>query len=197
MESAPAAAASPAPALTPADLRLAHRLRELRLARGWSLEDLAARSGVSRATLSRTENGQVSPTAAVLGRLCAAFELTMSRLLAQVEREHPALLPHEAQPLWIDPETGFRRRSVSPPASGYDCELLSCELPAGARIAYPEPPRAGLAHHLHLVSGALELTLDGEAHALKAGDCLRYKLHGASAFHAPGDAPARYFLVIR
>jgi transcriptional regulator with XRE-family HTH domain len=191
------AATPPPPGLAAADLRLARRLRALRLERGWSLETLCERSGVSRATLSRTENGQVSPTAAVLGRLCAAFELTMSRLLAQVEDEHPALLPREAQPLWVDPDTGFRRRSVSPPASGFDCELLSCELPPGAEIAYPAPPRAGLEHHLHLVSGSLELTLDGSAHLLREGDCLRYKLRGASAFRALGDAPVRYFLVIR
>jgi transcriptional regulator with XRE-family HTH domain len=183
--------------LAPTDLRLARRLRELRQERGWSLEDLAERSGVSRATLSRTENNQVSPTAAVLGRLCAAFELTMSRLLAQVEPDPPALVPREAQPLWIDPETGYRRRSVSPPATGFDCEFLSCEMPAGTEIAYPAPPRPGLEHHLHLVSGSLELTLDGSAHCLREGDCLRYKLHGASAFRALGDAPVRYFLVIR
>ena len=52
--------------------RLAQRLRELRHERGWSLDELAARSGVSRATLSRLENNEVSPTAAVLGRLCPA-----------------------------------------------------------------------------------------------------------------------------
>ncbi len=67
---------------TATDARLAQRLRELRMERSWSLEELATKSGVSRATLSRIENNEVSPTAAVLGRLCAAFELTLSRLLA-------------------------------------------------------------------------------------------------------------------
>ena len=36
---------------------------------------------VSRASLSRLENAEVSPTASVLGRLCAAYGLTMSRLM--------------------------------------------------------------------------------------------------------------------
>lgn len=53
------------------DARLARRLAELRTSRGWSLDALAARSGVSRATLSRLENAEVSPTAALLGKLCA------------------------------------------------------------------------------------------------------------------------------
>jgi transcriptional regulator with XRE-family HTH domain len=182
---------------TGVDARLARRLRELRLVRRWSLEELAARSGVSRATLSRTENQEVSPTAAVLGRLCAAFELTMSRLLAQVEQDHPAVVAQHDQPIWIDPETGFRRRSLSPPAPDFDCELLYCELPADTQIVYPSPPRHGLEHHLYLESGVLEMTVDGHRHTLCEGDCLRYRLHGASAFKTFRQHPARYFLVVR
>jgi hypothetical protein len=133
----------------------------------------------------------------VLGRLCAAFELTMSRLLAQVEPEIAGLVRKVDQPIWSDPETGFRRRSVSPPAPGFECELLACELPVGARIAYPAPPRSGLEHHLYLQSGALELSVDGCVHVLAEGDCLRYRLHGASAFRVLGGQPARYILAIR
>jgi len=182
---------------SPTDLGLARRLRALRLERQWTLDDLAALSAVSRASLSRIENCEVSATAAVLGRLAAAFGLTMSRLLAEVERDQPALIPPERQPVWVDPETKFRRRSLSPPAPDFECELLLCELPAGAAIAYPSPPRVGLEHHLYLEDGALELTIEGEVHRLKPGDCLRYRLRGASAFASTGERPARYVLAIR
>ncbi len=182
---------------TGTDARLARRLRELRMVRRWSLEELATRSGISRATLSRTENNEVSPTAAVLGRLCAAFELTMSRLLAEVEADSPALVRPEDQPIWIDPETGFRRRSISPPSPEFDCELIACELPEGAEIIYPASPRPGLEHHLYLEAGNLELTVDGRPYRLEPGDCLRYRLYQASAFRVPVGAAARYFLVIR
>ena len=182
---------------TATDTRLAQRLRELRTERSWSLEELAKISGVSRATLSRIENNEVSPTAAVLGRVCAAFELTLSRLLAYVESDLPALVPRKAQPVWVDPETGFRRRSISPPAPDFECELLQCELPAGVQIDYPLPPRQGLEHHLYLESGALELNIEGSIHRLAPGDCLRYRLHGASSFKVLHRGSARYFLVIR
>ena len=179
------------------DARLAQRLRELRTQRSWSLEELATKSGVSRATLSRIENNEVSPTATVLGRLCAAFELTMSRLLAYVESDLPALVPRKAQPVWIDPKTGFRRRSISPPSPDFECELLQCELAGGAQIDYPLPPRQGLEHHLYLEAGTLELNIEGSVHRLSPGDCLRYRLHGESSFRVPNRGSARYFLVIR
>jgi transcriptional regulator with XRE-family HTH domain len=180
-----------------ADLRLAERLRELRRARRWSLDELSARCGVSRASLSRIENGDVSPTAAVLGRLAGAHGSTVSRLLADIEGEAPALVALADQPEWVDPATGFRRRLVSPPSLDFDCELLRCELPAGASIDYPLPPRLGLEHHLYLEEGALELEIEGKAHRLNAGDCLRYKLMGASRFRTLGRRPALYILVLR
>ncbi len=180
-----------------ADIRLAERLGALRRARRWSLDELSALSGVSRASLSRIENGEVSPTASVLGRLAGAHRTTVSRLLADIEGDAHALVRQDEQAEWVDPATGFRRRSVSPPSLGFDCEVLYCELPGGARVDYPLPPRLGLEHHLFLMDGALELAVEGTIHRLRAGDCLRYKLMGPSRFVATGPRPARYILVLR
>ncbi|MCP5371105.1 MAG: helix-turn-helix transcriptional regulator [Hyphomicrobiales bacterium] len=181
---------------TSLDDRLARRLRDLRVGRGWSLDDLAARSGVSRATLSRLENGGVSPTAAVLGRVCAAHGLTLSRLLYSVEEDAEPVVRHGDQAEWTDTAAGFRRRVVSPPAGTLAGEVLECRLDPGARIDYDRPPRPGLEHHLVMAEGRLSVTVDGRAHDLAPGDCLRYRLFGPSAFATPADAGARYFLFL-
>ncbi|MBL9033272.1 MAG: helix-turn-helix domain-containing protein [Rhodospirillaceae bacterium] len=176
------------------DRRLAQRLRGLRAERGWSLDDLAARSGVSRATLSRLENGEVSPTASVLGRLCGAYGLTMSRLMLMVEESYAPHIRRADQPVWTDASIGFRRRQVSPPAQRLAAEMLECELDPGARIEYDLPPRPGLEHHLLLLEGHLQVTVEGRTHDLHAGDCLRYQLTGSSAFATPAKSGARYVL---
>ncbi|MGG7568637.1 helix-turn-helix domain-containing protein [Rhodovulum sp. DZ06] len=177
------------------DARIAARLRGLRAERGWSLSDLAERSGVSRASLSRLENAETSPTAAALGRICAAYGITVSRLMqaAEAPRAH---VPAAEQPDWTDPETGFRRRLLSPPAPGLAGEAVEARLPPGTRIAYDAPPRPGLEHHLLLREGALTVTLGGAAHALRPGDALRYALHGPSAFETPPETGARYILFL-
>lgn len=176
------------------DQRIAERLRGLRAERGWSLDQLATRTGVSRATLSRLENSEVSPTASVLGKLCSAHGLTLSRLMHLVEGDFEPVLRRDAQPVWSDPETGFRRRSVSPPSQTLAGEALEGNLPAGARLAYEAPPRPGLEHHLVLLEGSLSVTIGGRAHALGPGDCLRYQLYGSSLFETPVEAGARYLL---
>lgn len=68
---------------------LAEHLRKLRTDRGLRLQDLADNSGVSRATLSRIENGDVSPTAETLGRLASVLALPLSQLLAPLDPDFP------------------------------------------------------------------------------------------------------------
>jgi len=178
------------------DRLIARRLKGLRAERGWSLDELAGRSDVSRATLSRIENAEVSPTASVLGKLCAAYGLTMSRLMRLVEDDVVPLIRRDAQAVWSDPTVGFRRRSVSPPARPLAGEVLECELEPGARIAYDRPPRPGLEHHLLLIEGQLAVSVDGRTYELRPGDCLRYQLHGPSAFATTDQCEARYILFI-
>lgn len=176
--------------------RLAQRLATLREERALSLDELAAASGISRATLSRLERGETSPTAALLGKLCAVFGLPMSRLVAEAEAQPGELLRAADQALWQDPATGFKRRMVSPPARGYAVELVEGWLPPGARIDYERAPVAGMEQHLWMLDGALEYTLDGVVHRLETGDCLRFHLFGATAFFCPGPSPARYLIAL-
>ena len=176
---------------------MAARLAELRLGRGWSLEDLAQRTGVSRSTLSRLERGEISPTAALLGKLCAAYERTMSRLLAEVESgEPPLLLRAEDQTVWRDEASGFTRRSVSPPHAALRGELIEGTLRPGTDIPYEKPSIPGLEHHLWVLAGGVEITVEELAYEVGTGDCLRYRLWGRSRFRCLGSAPARYAMAV-
>jgi transcriptional regulator with XRE-family HTH domain len=175
--------------------RLAQRLGALRAAKGLSLQELAQRSGVSRATLSRIENGDVSPTAETLGALASAYEMTISRLLAPIERPFQALVVREHQSVWRDPGHGFVRRIVSPPSGPLSVEIIRCELAARQSIFYEKPPVTGQEHHLMMLSGALTVSVEDETHRLKEGDCLRYRLFGSSRF-VTGRSAASYFLAL-
>ncbi len=177
-------------------LRLATHLNELRVSAGWSLDQLAENCGISRATLSRMEKAEVSPSAENLGRLCAAYGLPVSRLLMMAEDSFDPRVPFERQPEWRDPETGFTRRSVSPAAPGLSGEVLECHLPPNSEISYQTPPKPGQEHHLILLDGNLTLTVDATAHHLSGGDCLRYHLSGPTQFETGPTRGARYLLVL-
>ncbi|MFC4061773.1 helix-turn-helix domain-containing protein [Planomonospora corallina] len=194
---------SPRPTPEPPDqapdqvtVRLATRLARLRTEHGWSLDDLARRTGISRSTLSRLERAEISPTAALLNRLCSAYGRTMSRLLAEVENTPSHLVRADQQTTWQDQASGFTRRAISPPHTGLRGEIIEGILRPGADISYDQPPVPGLEQHLWLLEGALHVTAGDHTHHLHPGDCLRFHLWGPSRFHCPGPLPARYALMI-
>ncbi|MFD7389740.1 helix-turn-helix domain-containing protein [Streptomyces sp. NPDC059852] len=178
------------------DTRLAARLAELRAERGWSLDELADRSGISRSTLSRAERAETSPTAALLNRLCHVYGRTMSRLLSEVESAPAPVVRAADQQVWRDHPSGFVRRSVSPPHAGLRAELVEGRLGAGADIAYDRPPVPGLEQHLWVLDGVLEVTVQESEHRLAAGDCLRTRVWGATRFRCPGPGEVRYLLAV-
>ncbi|MET9390104.1 helix-turn-helix domain-containing protein [Streptomyces sp. NPDC006624] len=180
----------------PVDTRLGARLAELRAGQGWSLGELAERSGVSRSTLSRAERAEISPTASLLNRLCAVYGRTMSQLLSEVEAGPEPVVRTADQPVWQDRASGFTRRSVSPPHSGLRGELVEGHLTAGADLAYDRPPVAGLEQHIWILEGALDVTAGETEHHLRAGDCLRMRVWGPTRFRCAAPGGVRYLLAV-
>jgi transcriptional regulator with XRE-family HTH domain len=180
----------------PVDTRLGARLAELRAQRGWSLGELADRSGVSRSTLSRAERAEISPTASLLNRLCAVYGRTMSQLLSEVEAEPAPVLRAADQPVWHDQASGFVRRSVSPPHPALRGELVEARLSPGADIAYDRPPVTGLEQHIWILEGALDVTAQDTDHHLGTGDCLRMRVWGPTGFRCAAPEGVRYLLAV-
>lgn len=174
---------------------LAARIRSERDARGWSLAELAGRSGVSKAMLSRVERGEASPTAALLGRISGALGLTLSRLLARAEGGASRLTRAAEQPVWHDPETRYRRRQVSAEPD-LPLELTEVALPAGATVAFPAASYAFLRQVIWVLEGTLDFVEDGTRHRLEAGDSLRLGPPSDCAFANPGPAACRYLVAV-
>lgn len=178
------------------EARIAARLRERREALELSLDALAARSGVSRAMISRVERGESSPTAGLLGKLCNGLGLTLSGLMAEAEPAPHAVRRAAEQPRWQDPETGYVRRMVSPPATGSAVEVVAVELPRGARVAYDPSARLAYDQHVLLMEGRLRLAIGGEPVELHPGDCAHMTLDAGLAFENPGRITARYLVIV-
>ena len=181
----------------PIDRSIAERVRTLRAEQGLTLDELAERSGVSRAMISRIERAEASPTAALLARLCEALGMTLSGFFAEVTDVSSPLSRRQEQRLWRDPHTGYLRRSVSPPGMPNRVDIVEVEFPPGARVSFP--PRAesrSMTQHVWLLEGALQMTIGETVHHLQPGDCLFMDLGDAFDFHNPGRSPARYAVIL-
>jgi transcriptional regulator with XRE-family HTH domain len=171
------------------------RVKTEREARNWSLSELAERSGVSKAMISKVERGEASPTATVLGRLSGAFGLTLSTLLALAEQTGDRLVRHADQSLWQDPETGYTRRRVSPPTGGV-LELLEIELPAGVKVPYPSDAFVFQHQQIWVTQGVLTFREGTQTYRLETGDCLQLGAPVECEFFNAGDDVCRYVVAL-
>ncbi|WP_183993143.1 helix-turn-helix domain-containing protein [Rhizobium wenxiniae] len=179
------------------EIAIGERLKSLRASSGLTLDQLADRSGVSRAMISRIERAEASPTAALLARLCEGLGLTLSAFFAPEEPSSSPLSRRTEQRLWRDPTTGYLRRSVSPPGMPSPVDIVEIEFPAGARVSFPprEESRV-MTQHVWLFEGVLDMVLADATHRLQPGDCLFMDIGDAFDFYNPSDKPARYAVIL-
>lgn len=177
--------------------RIADRLRGLRSQRGYTLDELAKQSGVSRSMISAIERGENSPTAVLLERLAAPLGVSLAALFdAPAAAGDPvARRAHQAE--WRDPSSGYLRRSVSPTGVETPIRLVEVEFPAGGRVTYDTGPRAArIDQQVWVLDGALDVTVGDETHHLETGDCLAFQLDRPTGFHNPSTQTVRYAVIV-
>jgi transcriptional regulator with XRE-family HTH domain len=162
--------------------RFAARLRQVRLGAGLSLEQLADRSGVSRATLSSIERGATNPSLGVVAKVAAALDLSVAQLLDEDRPQRALVVPAARRATFTDPATGYRRQ-LYPAFEGGTIGLVRHVVPAGVDSGPLPAHPPGTEKYLVVERGRLRLHLEGEP-SLDAGpgDAVRY----------PADVPHRF-----
>jgi transcriptional regulator with XRE-family HTH domain len=117
-------------AAQPIDLAL--RVRDLRKARGWTLEQAATAAGLARSTLSKIENGQMSPTYDALKKLAQGLEISVPQLFTP-----PAQQPASGRMTLTRADEG-----VAQPTPTYDHRLLAGQLSQKKMLPYQAQVRA-------------------------------------------------------
>ncbi|MEO3785760.1 helix-turn-helix domain-containing protein [Actinocorallia sp. B10E7] len=162
------------------NLLVARNVRRFRQERGLSLGELARRSGLSKQTLSKIEQGIGNPTVDTLTQLGAALDVSVRRLLT--EWGTPVFVQRQAEGAWEDSGGWSQRLLDEVYGSGY-VRTLVLRLERGKAVpevidAHP----SGTLHHLYVITGRLRTGPLSEPVELSAGDFARF----------PGDSPHRH-----
>jgi transcriptional regulator with XRE-family HTH domain len=179
------------------EIRLGERLRRFRRQRGMTLEALAEASGISKSMISLAERGESSPSAGVLDKIAGALGIPTGVLFLPEEQPGGAPVSRASkQPVWRDPESGYIRRTLSPPGRGLQFMLSEVELPPGAVVSYANSERLALVEQqVWVMAGELVLDAGGERHSLSAGDCAFMRLGQPTRFANETARPTRYLVV--
>ena len=179
--------------------RIAARVSELRAERGYSLDALAARSGVSRSAISLIERCATSATAVVLEKLATGLGVPLASLFDAPSPSDVArpIARRADQPLWRDPQSGYRRRSVSPRGWPSPIRITEVEFPAGAVVSYDTGERdVDIHQQVWVLTGEVEISFAADTYRLETGDCLAMRVDRPITFRNRTARSARYAVVV-
>jgi len=161
------------------------RLRSLRQALGWSLDDLAKRSHLSASTISRIETGKRSISLDVLLALARALHVDVNALLDAPEDDDVIIRPSPSR--W----QGVTTWPLSRPTSSNHAIKMRLE-PVTTR---PDP-RVHPGHDwLFVLSGRLQLTIGERQFIVNPGEAAEFSTMTPHAIDAIG-APAEFILIL-
>jgi transcriptional regulator with XRE-family HTH domain len=156
-----------------ADVLVGRRVRALRLERGLSLSDLAGRTGISIGALSQIERGLSSLRVKVIWPLAAALGVEPSALIgdgSDASSDLYCVRAHLRRQLPVHSE-GIAKTLLSPPGATLTGMIVSVEPGGGTAEAY-----AHAGHEFGFVlSGEIDLSIDGTTYVLKQGDSFAFK----------------------
>jgi transcriptional regulator with XRE-family HTH domain len=173
--------------------RVAANLREHRRKREMSLDQLAQRTGVSRAGLSQIETCKTNPSIGVLWKIAAGLGIPFAELLGETEHAVSVLRRGDAQVL-RSTDRKFESRPLMPAAGG-PIEVYELLLAARARHA-SEAHGAGTRELIVVLSGALRMVVGEHAEDLGPGDSMLFNANMPHVYENPGSSESRYHNVI-
>lgn len=172
---------------------IASRVRAERARRRWTLDELAARSTVSRRLLVQIEQAEANPSLATLLKLAAALGVTLTKLLSEEPDARPITVTsvHDAMTLWSTPAGSSARLLVS----HGPLELWSWTLQPGDRRS-SKPHGPGSLELLTVQAGTVALDV-GDYHVeIPTGDSAWFDATRPHAYSNPAATPATFTLVV-
>jgi transcriptional regulator with XRE-family HTH domain len=168
------------------------RLRELRLERGWTLEELACRGGLSKAFLSRLESGDRQASIAAALTLSRIFNVSLASLFESQLAAEPCVIVRSAGAVQKN-LNGLKYVPLSNAGRFFNLQPIKVTVPVS---------RCGNEHYHHdgeewiyVLSGALTLSLAGKTYNLKPDDAAHFDSRLPHRLIAKGKKDAEVLLV--
>lgn len=171
------------------DLLVRQRIRALRLARGWSLDTLAARSYLSPSNLSRIETGSRRIALDQLIPIAKALDVSLDQLIESTAEDEVVIRPHREERRGVTSWTLARERNP------HDLTV------AKMRITTPAPPVEEANVHpgrdwFLVLSGTAELRLGERLILVRAGDAAEFSTMTPHAVGAHGKRPVTILMML-
>jgi len=178
------------------ELQVSNNLKQIRKAKGWSLDKTAKATGVSKAMLGQIERGESSPTVTKLWQIASGLEVSFSSFITPSLSSELASLFRDANTLREERlNEGFFVSVVFPfePSVGFEVYEL------GLSEHYQhisEPHNYGVTEHILCISGQMAVFFDDSWHELVPGQAVRFNAAQRHGYRNIGKEKAVFHDII-
>jgi transcriptional regulator with XRE-family HTH domain len=150
-------------------LRTGRAVKQQREAVGFSLRQLAARSGISASMISDVERGTKSPTVTTVVRLAEALGVSASALIDGGTKLAPRILVLRRGE-GAGGEHPAPWETLGPAAPGSRIDFVRYQIPPSTVLGPSTAHAPGTVEHMHVATGTVRVSVGDETAELSAGD---------------------------
>ena len=167
------------------------KIRELRLQRGLSLQQLADRANVSPAAIHKIERNGMVPTIATLMKLAVALNRPVSYLIDEATPDGPVTFtPAGTGRVVFTSKTGLTLTSITGPYGRFYLAGTSVTFDPGASSGETAMEHPG-EEFIYLLQGALEVEVGDQTFRLRPGDAIHFRTDRPHRWRNPSAKRAR------
>ena len=176
---------------------LGAKLARARTERGWSLAQLAQRSGVSAATVHKIEKNGMTPTIATLMKIAAALGKSVAYFVDEPATPHVNVIRADERARVYTSKQGLELRNLSGRYGGFAVAGAEAVVEPNADSG-PMPMNHPGEELVIVLEGSMVFEVDGVAHTVEEGDSVHFRAVRPHSWRNPSDEPARLiWLVVR
>ena len=183
-------------------LGLGNRVRELRQKRRYTLQDLAAKTGLPRTLLEQLEADRHNPPVASLFKIAKALEVDVSHFFQEEDQDIKVAVTRPEQRI-----ASVKRSHQQDGEVGYSYQSLEVhkahKLMQPLLVSFDVMEKRDMVFVCHegqecvyLLNGNLEFRTPDEVHTLQTGDCLYFDSDVPHSFRSLGSEPAQALIVV-
>ena len=175
------------------NIQIGRNLKQIRLERNLTVNQLAELSGISGVMLSQIEKGAANPTINTIWKIANGLKVPYTALLEPPRETASVVIPSE-EAKQFSTDGNCRIFCYYTVSAQRKYEICSLEVEPGETFVSPgHPPRSW--EYLVVAEGTVEMTVDGQAYLLQKGESLSFAASLHHEYHNPGAERFKIFLL--
>ncbi len=176
------------------DSAISSNLKEIRLQRNLSLDQLAELTGVSKSMLRQIETGRSSPTIATIWKIANGLRLSFTTLISKRQPDIAIMGFKDSKPLTAKSER-YRLFPMVPFDPQHAFEIYHVEIDSGTTYE-GEPHKGDVEEYVFVMQGRLEITVEENLYQVHTNQFMRFIANRPHRYFSAGKETVKAIMMI-